>query len=131
MVIKRIINKQFNTNTYLIKTDENSSSVIVIDPVENCVETIIAFAGKDAENVFILLSHEHFDHITGVNTIREKFFSCTLVASEKCGERITDPKKNFSHYANMPISCNQPEFCIKTSGHTENISGLPIQCYPW
>ena len=131
MVIKRIINKQFNTNTYLIKTDENSSSVIVIDPGENCVETIIAIAGKDAENVFILLSHEHFDHITGVNAIREKFSNCILVASEKCGERITDPKKNFSHYANRPISCNPPEFIIKTPGQIENFCGLPIQFYPW
>jgi len=41
----------------------------------------------------ILLTHEHFDHISGVNRLR-KMFDCQVVCSKTCGDLIQNPRKN-------------------------------------
>jgi glyoxylase-like metal-dependent hydrolase (beta-lactamase superfamily II) len=44
---------------------------------------------------YIILTHEHFDHIWGCNELI-KNFNPTIICSAACAERIIDPKKNLS-----------------------------------
>ena len=50
----------------------------------------------------MLLTHEHFDHISGLNRIRELCASsCRVIAGAVCSERIQDAKTNLSSYADV------------------------------
>ena len=50
----------------------------------------------------MLLSHDHFDHIDGLNRIRELCASsCRVIAGAVCSERIQDTKANLSAYADV------------------------------
>ena len=52
--------------------------------------------------ITVLLTHEHFDHIAGLNQLRGVCApSCVVIAGETCSERIQDTKANLSAYADV------------------------------
>lgn len=86
-----ITDKMTESNCYLI---EENKKVIVVDPNEAAV--IIATLEKyqwKAEQIF--LTHEHCDHIKGLNTLRA-YCEVPVIAQEKCSEGIQDPVRNMS-----------------------------------
>lgn len=84
MTIDRFNSGLLNSSMYVIS--ENGHA-IVIDP---CLNTEPANA---LNTDYILITHEHYDHIFGVNAWKEKT-GAPLVCSEICAQRIKDPKKN-------------------------------------
>ena len=57
---------------------------------------------NNAASVTVLLTHEHFDHISGLNRIRDLCASsCRVIAGATCSERIQDEKGNLSAYADV------------------------------
>ena len=107
------------TNTYLL---EEKGHVLVIDPTDHCK---LLTECSEAESVTVLLTHEHFDHISGLNKLREtrmqyqpyEFcrsgdtlfseigvgtrFSSLVIAGVRCSERIQDARANMSLYADV------------------------------
>jgi len=45
----------------------------------------------------ILLTHEHIDHISGVNALIARY-GCRLLCHARCAEHIKDPRRNLAHY---------------------------------
>lgn len=79
------------SNMYLLT--ENSHG-IVIDPYDGFAAQI---AEECQEIDYILLTHEHYDHISGANALRERY-GCPVVCGEACGRRIRNSTHNFSRY---------------------------------
>lgn len=52
---------------------------------------------------YILLTHEHYDHISGVNYFRG-MFDCKVLCSEECAKRILSEKDNLSAYFDVLMS---------------------------
>ena len=86
------------SNMYIIRSNARA---LVIDPHEN--EEAFRLL-EDIEDITIILTHEHFDHISGVNVIRrmkeDSGGICTVYAGKKCAEAITDPDNNLSSFFN-------------------------------
>lgn len=84
MIVERFDSGLLNSSMYVVS--ENGHAV-VIDP---CLDV-------DAADRFIIdflfITHEHYDHIFGVNKWKEKT-GAPLVCSKVCNERIKDSKKN-------------------------------------
>ncbi|MFK7049199.1 putative metallo-hydrolase [Flavobacterium columnare] len=94
-VIKRFVNKPVDSNTYILYR-EGAGECILIDPGSSDNEDIYSFlVEKNIVPFYILLTHEHFDHILGVNFFLEKYGSC-VCCSKETFERIRSPKKNLS-----------------------------------
>ena len=88
-----------DSNSYIIVGKKES---IIIDPIDS--EELLEFLKKTASTLYrIFLTHEHFDHISGVNKIRS-LFSCIIYANTICSEWIQNEKKNLSALANVIIS---------------------------
>ena len=69
----------------------------IIDP---CVsdEALELLSQNGIKQVEIFLTHEHYDHISGVNWWRKRL-DVTVICSQNCAERICDARKNASaHY---------------------------------
>ena len=80
----------FTTNTYII-TDEESGETAVVDPSlaeESLVEKL-----KDKNVKYILITHGHFDHICGVNLVKEKT-GAKIVAHKDEEDMLIDSGKN-------------------------------------
>ncbi|MDO4273058.1 MAG: MBL fold metallo-hydrolase [Eubacteriales bacterium] len=88
MKILRFESDLMVSNMYLIV---HKKSAIVIDPFRNTAP------GMDYEIDKIILTHEHYDHISGVNQWKQKYGACVL-CSEACACNIGNPRKNMSRY---------------------------------
>ncbi len=67
-------------------------SALIIDPYI-CNEALNLISCKGIKKCIILLTHEHFDHISGVELFKNTF-DCCVICTKKCGELIRNPKKN-------------------------------------
>ena len=78
---------------------------LVIDPID-CEEAFEYL--RSFQEITVLLTHEHFDHICGLNRLRAEH-RCTVIAQEECSERIQNSKTNFSAWAGtmLELSCKE------------------------
>ena len=93
MKIERLVSPYLSSNMYLV---EEGVSAILIDPF---IEQTVYRQLKKRNIVvsWIYTTHEHFDHISGVNWWRERTGGRVL-CSRECAERMADPRHNLSHY---------------------------------
>lgn len=89
MQIQRIESDLLFSNMYLLC---EAGHALVIDPCR----TLAPFRSSMVYD-YILLTHEHFDHISGVNLWKEKT-GAPVMCSEACAAAITDARKNVSRY---------------------------------
>ena len=88
MKIEKVESKYLKSNMYALIEDRH---IIMIDPHENYI------LDMDCILDYIILTHEHCDHISGVNKWKERT-NAKIVCSTACGEGIKSPKKNLSQY---------------------------------
>lgn len=96
MLVETFISGFLDTNSYLLEED---GELLIIDPAEHAA---VLERCREAATITVLLTHEHFDHISGLNRIRELCASsCRVIVGTTCSERIQDTKANLSAYADV------------------------------
>jgi glyoxylase-like metal-dependent hydrolase (beta-lactamase superfamily II) len=93
-----IINTPISSNCFVV-CHTNNKNCIVIDPGSENTQSIEAAIG-DKKVDFIILTHEHFDHIWGGDKIRDKYRT-KLYCSEDTGNAIINKRKNLSLFYNQ------------------------------
>lgn len=78
-----------DSRMYMIREDDE---IFVVDP---CVDQELLRDAGDAKRAVIFLTHEHYDHISGVNWLKE-YYSCSVYAGQECARRIKSEKDNLS-----------------------------------
>ncbi len=73
---------------YLVVEDNHA---IVIDPFENTNPSV----GLVVD--YIILTHEHYDHISGVN-VWKKITNAPVLCSSICSQNIQDSKRNLAYF---------------------------------
>lgn len=74
-----------------------NQTALVIDPFV-CEEAYSLLREENVKKINILLTHEHYDHISGVVDMYNQF-DCDVFAIEQCAVNLTNPKKNAaSHF---------------------------------
>lgn len=88
-----------DSRMYIIINDKDEKNALIIDPLysEDAVSVI-----QKLDHATILLTHSHYDHISGVNWVR-KLTDCTLFCSKICAEKICDSHKNLSAFSSALI----------------------------
>ena len=136
VIVKRIINKPIDSNSFILY-QQTQNNCIVIDPgTKDCNELFEFFGKNHLKPDLIVLTHEHFDHIWGVNKLKDTF-DCKIVCSGLCSGKISDKKKNMSLFydqtgfqsysgdiiveeINYVLDWNDVKIeFIETKGHTE------------
>lgn len=92
MRIECITEGRFGVNTYCICCENQA---ILIDPVLS--QDLISLL-KQYDVSFAVVTHEHFDHISGVNDIQEQY-GIRVLCGEKALKALSDPAMNLSKYA--------------------------------
>lgn len=101
MQVTQIINSPVESNCFVICIKEYSPSCIIIDPgTEDCYYLQEFITTHDLIPEYIILTHEHFDHIWGVNKLRI-LYNLKLICSDECSKAIFSRKKNFSLFYNQ------------------------------
>lgn len=100
----------------------SSNRALVVDPCVN-EDALQLMKDRSVNEVKVLLTHEHYDHISGVNWIKENI-NCRVIASEKCAERLPDPKHNASAFFNLLIHFSS----INNNAQIEEMNVAPYIC---
>lgn len=115
--IKRFIWNIVDTNSWLI-VEQNKG--LLIDAVDS---DLLFDAIADLDELIVILTHAHFDHIAGLNTIRQLRPDAKVMATASCSRKLGNKYKNMSSTAEVFL----------TFYHKGEYSGVkidPITCDP-
>lgn len=111
------------TNCYIVNK-KGSSACIVIDPGEEADKIARYIRKKGLINEGILLTHGHFDHITGVSELIS-LVGGKLYAYEGEKELMMDPRMNGCVMMGYEVAI-EPEYLLR-DGQTLEIAGMQFQ----
>ncbi len=80
----------------------SGGEALLVDPNEEG-DAVPFLRERGVKDLRIVLTHCHYDHIMGVNLLREHF-DCTVISTELCRRMLPDPRKNMSRYAALVFS---------------------------
>ena len=110
MDVKTFIWEPRDTNMYVI---EENNHILIIDPNDN---KLVYKMCSEASSITVLLTHEHFDHICGLNKLRnvrdKNMRPCLVVSNEKCSERLKNSKTNMSAYAEVLAQLSEKQLPV-------------------
>lgn len=113
LLIERIINSPVNSNCYVLYNKEQKGCIIVDPGTENCAELFIFLQRNNLKPDYVILTHEHFDHILGLNFLRFKY-NFKLITTQLCSEKITNKKKNLSIFQDqVGFECQAADLFIE------------------
>lgn len=96
LCVKTFINKPVTSNCYVLFDKEESRDCIIVDPGSKSEADLIEFIDREGLHpLYIILTHEHFDHCWGVNDLVLRYH-VPIMCSALCGECIKDAKRNCS-----------------------------------
>lgn len=99
------------------------TKALVIDP---CIseEALQLLKENDVAELLIILTHEHYDHVSGVNWLRENISSVQVLCSLKCARALPEPSENFSRFWEV-LFMGKDE---KTQEYVRNMNIQPYSC---
>lgn len=99
--IHDITNSIFTSKTYILyRNDDRKAWLVDIGDIEPVIEFLNQH-NLSAEGVF--LTHGHFDHIYGLNSLVEAFPDCKVYTTEYTKQAIASDKLNMSRYHETPF----------------------------
>jgi hydroxyacylglutathione hydrolase len=112
MFIHKLINTPLTSNCYIIYND---GKCIIVDPgSSNNYEIYVFLKLKNLTPEYIFLTHEHFDHIWGLNDLRSIYIDLKVISSIECSNSIICSKKNMSaFYKNINFVCLKSDIVFK------------------
>ena len=131
MNVKRIINEPVPSNCYVLYNKAEGGNCVVVDPGSRDNTKLLNFLNENnLSPKYIVLTHEHFDHIWGVNEIVERY-QVPIVCSELCSYRIKDSFDNCSAMYDdmMAVIINSPVVSIESLGNELQMGGEWIRFY--
>ena len=133
MIIKQFVAGLIENNMYLI-VDENTREAVVIDAPADISELKKAVEELGAKVKYILITHGHFDHIVGLNSIKKTFNAPAVICKDdlELSNKINDFTRLFGVPDSIPPTYekfvkdgdiievgNLKIKVIQTAGHTE------------
>ena len=82
MFVERLVVGPYQTNCYIMGNEENSSAWI-IDPGNEGSRIIKAIENHNVTPVAVLLTHTHWDHITALGELKERWPHLEVLVSEE------------------------------------------------
>ena len=100
----RSICSSLDSNMFVIIKND---SALIIDSNEDD-ELIELFKEKRINKSYLILTHEHYDHTSGVCWLQEKFDS-TLICNRPCAERIAQERRNIPKLVSFVLANKDKE----------------------
>ncbi len=101
MIIKRFIAGRLENNMYLV-ADEKSREAVLIDATEDLPEIQKAVKDLGVKVKYILLTHGHFDHILGLNSLKKSLNAPAVICKDDLV--ISDNINEFTRLFGLPDS---------------------------
>lgn len=129
MVIKRFINNPVSSNCYVLYQKKNDNCIIIDPGSKDSTELENFLEEHQLYPEYIILTHHHFDHIWGVNSLVQKY-NCKLISSISCSNKIVDHKLNLSlFYDDRGFTTGPSDILVEKIDNTLNWKGNILKFY--
>ena len=98
--VKQFVWNLIDSNSWMIIEGKDG---LLIDAIEN--EDLYRKT-EELNSLTIVLTHAHFDHIVGLNRIKEIKPNATVIATKLCSEKLGSMQKNLSSIGDVCIMFN-------------------------
>lgn len=124
LCITQVLNDPIPSNCFVIYDLDISQSCILVDPGSEECSTILHFLESNhLLPEYIILTHEHFDHIWSCNKIKKEF-GTKIICSFICSEAIADAKKNQSLFYNQKgFAVLESDYILENNNFVFNWNG--------
>jgi hydroxyacylglutathione hydrolase len=118
MIVERSLHPQFLSNTYLVAAEEGGEALFIDagGPMESLFEAV---EKHGLTPTVVLLTHHHFDHISEVDAIRERWPDVRVLADEREDIENAEPFADGT-YAGLEVKA------LHTPGHTAGMLSFLI-----
>ena len=89
MIFKQFFDKESSTFTYLVGSESNRDALIIDSVLENVKEYINFIRSNNLNLLYVLDTHIHADHISGMSTLNEHFDCEMLMGKETLAEGLS------------------------------------------
>jgi len=100
--LERFVTGPIETNTYLLINNEKSC--LIIDPSSGCDEVLQYIREHDLTPQGIVITHGHFDHITGIPEVVAIFPQLQVFINSAERSTLTNPNHNMSLLMGMSFT---------------------------
>lgn len=125
MEFYQYILEPINSNMFVLI--ENNRAIVIDPSIQEDALTVLSpmqsVQSEPLEPISIILTHEHYDHISGVNWLKQHF-SCEVLCSSECAAAIEKPERNLSKYYNILFQDKDEE--VKRQVQQQNVQ--PYSC---
>lgn len=115
--LSRVCAGDMGNNSYILYAD-GRQDCIIIDTAGDGSEIIRALEKLGRKPALLLLTHGHFDHIAGVEKLREAFAMPVAIHKGE-GSALSDPKVNLSAFSGRPLSVADAEMLLEDGQRIE------------
>lgn len=102
MEIRTYISPMLSSNMYVVIEEQHC---VIIDPYYD--EKSARFL-DGLQPDFMLVTHEHYDHISGVNALKDHY-GIPLYANAACGKNLRNPAKNYAKFYDAYVNFQKGE----------------------
>ena len=108
MIVKNATFGSIQNNCYLV-VDEKTNGSALVDCTE-CSQKMLDFIG-DTDLKYIFLTHGHFDHITGVKGVKEKY-GARVVISHEDAPMLSSAKLSLAAFCGGEQNVVEPDILV-------------------
>jgi glyoxylase-like metal-dependent hydrolase (beta-lactamase superfamily II) len=126
MKIDRLVLGEFETNSYIARSDETATGCLIIDTGLD-VQALPAFLERHKLTpAAVILTHGHADHIAGVSVLRQRYPSLEVYIHKLDAELLTDSVANLSFMAGGSFTAEKAD-CIVDEGDIIEKLGIRLR----
>lgn len=96
MVIDCLMLGEYQTNCYVLRSGEDATDCLIVDPGLGAEELIAFLAEREIAPFAVVLTHGHIDHIAGIGALRESYPDTKVLIHQLDAEMLSQPAANLS-----------------------------------
>jgi glyoxylase-like metal-dependent hydrolase (beta-lactamase superfamily II) len=126
MKIDTLILGAYETNCFVLRSDNATRDCLVVDPGLDAGILIDFLKEQMLNPVAVVLTHGHIDHIAGLAVLREQFSDTKVYIHTLDAKMLTDPYANLSAMHGIPFTTEPEDVALHESDVIEQ-AGIKLQ----
>ncbi|MBN2589086.1 MAG: MBL fold metallo-hydrolase [Sedimentisphaerales bacterium] len=126
MIIDTLVVGDFETNCYCLRSDEKSQGCVLIDTGLDDTDIVRIFEEKQFTPLVLVITHGHFDHIAGLNAMREKFPDMKVYMHKLDAAALEDPNVSLACLTGDTFTSRPADLLVKEGDFIEQ-AGVKLQ----